>query len=78
MNQRLDLTDDDLRCPSCETTEIIGVEIWGQYDGVLYWECPACSHRWHRFPEGHYLHGRAVPYVERGDEPSPERMVVDL
>lgn len=30
----------------------IGVEIRGVYDGVLFWQCPDCGGRWHRFSEG--------------------------
>ena len=42
----------------------IGVEIRGVYDGVLYYECPDCGGRWHRFPVGHYLRERAEAYVK--------------
>lgn len=45
-------------------SRVIGVEIPGVYDGVLYWLCPACSHRWHRFPVGHALRVQAERYVE--------------
>ena len=41
----------------------IGVEEPGVYDGILYWLCPHCSGKWHRWPEGHYLRGRAERYV---------------
>lgn len=47
----------------------IGVEITGAYDGCLYWACPDCGGRWHRWPEGHYLHERAEPYVAKGEDP---------
>lgn len=30
-------------------SRLVGVEIRGYYDGVAYWECPDCKHRWHRF-----------------------------
>lgn len=30
-------------------SRVIGVEIPGEYDGVLYWMCPDCGSRWHRF-----------------------------
>jgi hypothetical protein len=29
-------------------SRLIGVEIRGAYDGVLYWECPDCHKQWHR------------------------------
>jgi Zn ribbon nucleic-acid-binding protein len=73
MNQCLDLTDDDIRCPSCKTDDIIGVEVWGKYDGVLYWECLGCGHRWHRWPEGHYLRARAEPYIQRPEPSGPAK-----
>lgn len=27
----------------------IGIEILGEYDGVLHWKCPDCKYTWHRF-----------------------------
>jgi hypothetical protein len=30
-------------------TEVIGVEIRGVYDGVLFWQCPKCDHRYHQW-----------------------------
>lgn len=41
----------------------IGVVIPGAYDGILFWICPDCDGRWHRFPETHYLHERAARYI---------------
>jgi hypothetical protein len=41
----------------------ICVEIRGVYDGGLFWQCPDCGGRWHRWPEGHYLRERAEQYV---------------
>lgn len=66
-------------CPSCgEDLEYqvskstysrkIGVEIWGMYDGVLFWQCPLCDHRWHRWPEGHPLRERAGKAMAIRDE----------
>jgi Zn ribbon nucleic-acid-binding protein len=65
MNASLEITDDDERCPECYTASMIGVEIQGVYDGVLYWECLYCGHRWHRFPAGHYLHAKAEKYLSK-------------
>jgi hypothetical protein len=42
----------------------IGNEIGGIYDGVLFWSCPFCGGRWHRFTEGGDLRKRAQPYVD--------------
>jgi hypothetical protein len=57
------VTDND--CPQCglERAKVVGVEVWGVYDGVLYWHCPACGWAWHRWPEGRDLHARADRYV---------------
>ncbi len=52
-----------LRCLACACDDIIGVEIPGVYDGVLYWACPACDRLWHRWPTDHYLRGRAERFV---------------
>jgi hypothetical protein len=64
----LDPDEDDLRCPRCECVHILGVEVRGKYDGILYWECPDCEHTWHRWPEGHYLRTRADPYVREHED----------
>ena len=29
--------------------KLIGVEVQGVYDGILYWQCPECSFKWKRF-----------------------------
>lgn len=42
---------------------VIGIEVRGVYDGVLYYRCPDCGGTWHRWPEGHYLRRRAEPFV---------------
>lgn len=41
----------------------IGVEVRGVYDGVLFWQCPSCNGRWHRFPEDDYRYARADEYM---------------
>jgi hypothetical protein len=56
--------DDPHQCLDYE----VGVEIWGVYDGVLYWQCQRCQHRRHRFPEGTRQHRLAMKYV-----PLPDR-----
>jgi Zn-finger nucleic acid-binding protein len=43
----------------------IGIEIRGVYDGTLFYQCPSCGGRWHRFPEGDRLRARAEPFVNR-------------
>ncbi len=37
-----------ITCPACnDTSRIVGHEISGVYDGVLFWSC-ACGHAWSR------------------------------
>ena len=52
-----------LTCPACGSTRVIGCEVRGVYDGVLYWLCGDCEHKWNRWPEGHYLHQRAEKHM---------------
>ena len=42
----------------------IGIEIRGEYDGVLFWQCPECGCTWHRFPESDYRHAKAEKYMK--------------
>lgn len=42
----------------------IGVEISGEYDGVLFWRCPDCGKAWHRWPEGTWQRDAAQKYVD--------------
>lgn len=69
----------DPQCPKCGAnldyevdgvaySHAFGVQIRGVYDGVLFWQCPFCDGRWHRFPVGDYRHTRAIRYVETGEE----------
>src|SRR5678815_2706952 len=39
------------------------IEIPEIYDGGLFYMCPDCSGRWHRWPEDHHLYEKADPYV---------------
>lgn len=45
----------DLTCPSCGAGErdIIGHEVRGVYDGVLYWSCALCKLAWNRWDESY-------------------------
>lgn len=43
------------------------VEIPGEYDGALFFQCPDCHGRWHRWPIGSDLHKRAEKYVRQFD-----------
>ena len=42
----------------------IGVEVSEVYDGILYYQCPDCGHKWHRFAAGS-LHEKAKRYVDQ-------------
>lgn len=64
----------DSTCPRCGTvldyekdghqySHVIGVEITGIYDGVLFWQCPFCDGRWHRWQPGTRQYERAEEYV---------------
>lgn len=45
---------------------VIGVQVPGVDPEVLFWRCPSCGGTWHRWPEGHPLYRKAVPYVSGG------------
>ena len=51
---------------SREYSRAIGVEVPGTYDGILYWQCPDCGHRWHRWPVHSPMQYAAQPYIDRG------------
>lgn len=57
----------ELTCPTCRASAetIVGVQVRGVYDGVLWWECDEDGTRWHRWPEGHYLRERAEQVWQR-------------
>ena len=42
---------------------LIGIEVQGVYDGVLFYRCPDCKRAFHRWPEGHELRQKAEPFV---------------
>lgn len=35
--------------PKCFKHTLMGVEIQGEYDGILFWQCTACNTYWKRF-----------------------------
>lgn len=52
------------KCPDCGVNQEyyhkgityyrwIGVEVQGLYEGTLYYLCPSCGAKFHRWPEGH-------------------------
>jgi hypothetical protein len=30
-------------------SRLIGVQVWGGYDGISFWQCPDCKTEWDRF-----------------------------
>lgn len=59
--------DNMMDCPYCHREialgTLIGVEIAGVFPGVLFWQCPHCDGRWHRWVEGSALAKAADPHV---------------
>jgi hypothetical protein len=47
-------------------SRVIGIEVSEVYDGVLFWQCPDCGGRWHRWPENGPYRAQAEPYVSGG------------
>lgn len=45
-------------------TKMIGVNVRGIYDGVLFWQCPFCSGRWHRWQPDSPYRAKADIYVK--------------
>lgn len=44
-------------------SRLIGVEVRGVYDGILYWMCPDCGFAFHRFAEPYWT-DKAQPYID--------------
>lgn len=40
---------EDSYCPPYVWKKCIGIEIQGEYDGILYVQCPSCKSTFHRF-----------------------------
>lgn len=60
-------------CPNgCDETPV-GIEVFGLYDGVAYWKCPACGLSWHRFPAPGRIRDRlaviAPHVIDREEKP---------
>ena len=41
-------------CPRCGHHPAWAITIRGEYDGVLFWQCPLCRHAWPRFTQGRW------------------------
>ena len=56
-----------MTCPSCgndSNADIIGYEVRGVYDGVLFWICASCNTAFQRWKEGDRLNERAQTYID--------------
>ena len=38
-------------CSDCGSSKVVGVEVMGAYDGILFWECDICEYTTLRFKE---------------------------
>ena len=57
----------ELTCPKCGNTDgskLMGIEVPGVYDGVLYWRCLACGQQWNRWPVGTHLWAQAEIHLQ--------------
>lgn len=45
-------------------SRMIGVEVQGLYDGILYYACPDCDATWHRWSEGTRQYNTAAHYMK--------------
>lgn len=68
----------DLVCPNCGAPEryLIGHQITGVYDGVLFWSCMQCSRSWNPWPRDHRLRAIAQGHVEHMNTEVARRLVV--
>jgi uncharacterized Zn finger protein len=62
-----------LACPQCGAGEhsLIGHEVLGVYDGVLYWSCAICGHAWNRWPADHGRRYRMAEDLVRAHNERP-------
>lgn len=53
-------------CPECDALltnhDIVGYEVRGVYDGILFWICKQCGKAFQRFTDGG-LKAKAAPYI---------------
>lgn len=38
-------------CPHCEGSPVVEVEVWGVYDGGLFFQCSNCHGAWHKWKD---------------------------
>lgn len=69
-----------MKCPYCQAdlsyeqngktySHVIGVQIDGVYDGVLFWQCPFCGNQWPRFEIGDRLRDEAIRHIRLNTGP---------
>lgn len=56
------MSEEEIKCPECGGV-IAGIEVWGVYDGALFWQCMSCSHPFHRFEVGNPLRIKAQTFI---------------
>ena len=63
----------DKVCPKCGIeNHVVGIEIQGVYDGVLFWQCADCGARWHRLePTAGRLYRAAAEYMDDDEIETP-------
>jgi hypothetical protein len=58
-----------VHCPTCDVdapnSEVLGVDVRGVYDGVLYWVHSKCGRAIPRWPAGSYPGDAARVYIDR-------------
>ena len=61
------------KCNVCSHTEIIGIELLGAKNGVLYWECERCQERFLKFTKQttiKHLHKASKLWIDLGGLPN--------
>jgi len=51
--------------PLCAQPSVTSTEVYGVYDGGLFYRCDQCKVTWHRWPEGHRLRAEAQKVMDR-------------
>lgn len=57
------VTDDSQPGNAVVTHAVLGIQVQGVYDGVLFWRCQHCGHPMHRFDKTSRLHWEAEQYM---------------
>lgn len=55
-------------------TRFKGIEVRGEYDGILIWQCCDCKHRWPRFSQEQWetVYNKAVRIINDWNKESNE------